>query len=130
MLTHLPFRSWCPYCVKGKLDKLPHTSEVGGPHDVPEFAMDYCSLRKASSPASVTVLLSKDRNSRILMANVVTRKGRTQDHAVEQAVANIQRLGHGKRLLKTDGEPALVDLRRAVSAKLGDSGDPRAPGAL
>ena len=28
--THLPFRSWCQYCVDGRLDKLPHTSEVGG----------------------------------------------------------------------------------------------------
>ena len=28
--THLPFRSWCRHCVSGRLDKLPHASEVGG----------------------------------------------------------------------------------------------------
>ena len=40
--------------------------------------------------------------------------------AVDQAAANVRRLGHHEKLLiKTDGEPALVDLRRGVSSKLG-----------
>ena len=113
--------------MQGKLDKHAHASEVGGPHDVPECSMDYCHLRKASSPTSVTVLLCKDRNSKIPMANVVTRKGRGQESAVEQAVTNIRRLGHGPILIKTDGEPALVDLRRAVTAALGTQAVPERP---
>ena len=24
MLTHIPFRSWCPHCVKGKAVNSPH----------------------------------------------------------------------------------------------------------
>ena len=28
--THLPFRSWCTHCVNGRMDKLPHVSEVWG----------------------------------------------------------------------------------------------------
>ena len=27
MLTHLPFRSWCPHCVKGKAKGNPHNSQ-------------------------------------------------------------------------------------------------------
>ena len=50
-LTHLPFRSWCRCCVDGRMDGLPHAASVGGPHRVPAFLMDYCTVRKASSPA-------------------------------------------------------------------------------
>ena len=47
-------------------------------------------------------------------------KGRVHAESVDQAAANVHRLGHKQKLLlKTDGEPALVDLRRGVSAKLG-----------
>ena len=41
--THLPFRSWCRYCVHGRLENPPHRDlRQSGPHDVPEVAMDYC----------------------------------------------------------------------------------------
>ena len=38
---------------------------------------------------------------------------------MSQAVANIQRLGHSKILIKSDNEPALLELRRAVVERLG-----------
>eukprot|EP00969_Alexandrium_andersonii_P180807 7990235-Alexandrium_andersonii.AAC.1 len=54
------------------------------------------------------------------MAHPVLCKGRLRDDAVAQAATSIRRLGHHHRvLLKTDNEPALVDLRRAVAERLG-----------
>ena len=43
MLTHLPFRSWCMHCVKGKSKGKPHLSKVlcDKSHDVPTVALDY-----------------------------------------------------------------------------------------
>ena len=32
MLTHLPFRSWCPHCVRGKSKGRPHRKTEGDPH--------------------------------------------------------------------------------------------------
>ena len=62
---------------------------------------------------SLTVLVTKDRGSKAIIANVVGCKGRAFEDAVEQAVMNIRRFGHlGKVLLKTDNEPALGDLRK------------------
>ena len=61
--------------------------------------MDYCTVRKSNSPSSVTVLLCKDRNSKIPMANGVMCKGRSYEHTVDQAVANIRRLGHHGKIL-------------------------------
>ena len=53
------------------------------------------------------------------MADVVLAKGRSMEDSVAQAAANIRRMGHyGRVLLKTDGEPALLDLRKAVAERL------------
>ena len=82
--------------------------------------MDYCFLRHGASEASATVLVMKERRSRVLMANVVQAKGRGLGETVDQVVANVHRLGcQTGMILKTDNEPALLDLRRAVSARLG-----------
>eukprot|EP00969_Alexandrium_andersonii_P353035 15438969-Alexandrium_andersonii.AAC.1 len=54
------------------------------------------------------------------MAHPILCKGRLREDTVDQAVSSILRLGHRhKVLLKTDNEPALVDLRAGVVAKLG-----------
>eukprot|EP00969_Alexandrium_andersonii_P049691 2180956-Alexandrium_andersonii.AAC.1 len=82
--------------------------------------MDDCFLTKDGSDASLAVLVIKDRDSRPTLARPVLRKGRLRDDAVDQAAASIRRLGHHQRvLLKTDNEPALVDLRRVVAVRLG-----------
>ena len=61
--THLPFRNWCPYCVKGRMANPPH-QDLGpaGPRGVPEVAMDYCFLSKEEGSKSLTVLVAKDRD--------------------------------------------------------------------
>eukprot|EP00969_Alexandrium_andersonii_P253203 11190397-Alexandrium_andersonii.AAC.1 len=76
--------------------------------------MDYCFLAKDTSDTILTVLVITDRDSRAILAHPVLCKGRLRDDAVDQAVASTRRLGHHHRvLLKTDNEPALLDLRRA-----------------
>ena len=55
----------------------------------------------------------------VIMGNIVMHKGRDLGDNVDQACANIRRLGSRKKvLLKTDNEPALVDLRNGVIEKL------------
>eukprot|EP00969_Alexandrium_andersonii_P330759 14619039-Alexandrium_andersonii.AAC.1 len=74
--------------------------------------MGYCSLTKGGSDASLTVLVLKDRNFRATLARPALRKDRLREGTVGLAVSSIHRLGHHhKVLLKTDNEPALVDLR-------------------
>ena len=119
--THLPFRSWCRYCVHGRLENPPHRDlRQSGPHDVPEVAMDYCFFSKEGGHRSLTVRVTKDRDSKGIIANPVLCKGRAYEDTVAQAVLNVRRFGHqSKVLLKTGNEPALVDLRRSVAQKLG-----------
>eukprot|EP00969_Alexandrium_andersonii_P303074 13397095-Alexandrium_andersonii.AAC.1 len=74
--------------------------------------MDYCFLAKDASETSLMVLVLKDRSARAILAHLVLRNGRLHEDTVDQAVPSIHRLGHHhKLLLKTDNEPALVDLR-------------------
>ena len=82
--------------------------------------MDYGFLTPDTEDKTLTVLVMKDRGSKGVIANRVLCKGRTHEDTVDQAVINIRRFGHqAKVLLKTDNEPALVDLRRGVAEKLG-----------
>eukprot|EP00969_Alexandrium_andersonii_P354715 15442798-Alexandrium_andersonii.AAC.1 len=76
--------------------------------------MGYCFLTEDTSGATLTLPVIKYRNSRAILAHPVLCKGRLRDDTVDQSVASIRRLGHHHRvLLKTDNEPALLDLRRA-----------------
>ena len=119
--THLPFRSWCRHCVLGRMSNPPHSGVAWGrQHAVPEIGMDYCFLTKDAGSATLTVLVMKDRDSRAILAHPVLCKGRGQEETIQQAVESISRLGHrAKLLLKTDNEPALVDLRRGIASALG-----------
>eukprot|EP00969_Alexandrium_andersonii_P222260 9816468-Alexandrium_andersonii.AAC.1 len=75
--------------------------------------MDYRGPAKDTSDKTLTVLAIKDRGSRAILARPALRKGRLRDDTVDQAVDDsIRRLGHHRRiLLRTDNEPALLDLR-------------------
>ncbi len=43
-LTHLPFRSWCRHCVRGKGRVADHTSKVRE-DGTPELHLDYCFMK-------------------------------------------------------------------------------------
>ena len=49
--THLPFRSWCKACVKGRGVASPHARRDGVNTGVPHIDIDYCFPR-----AKVTIL--------------------------------------------------------------------------
>ena len=49
MLTHLPMRSWCDHCMKGKVreDAHPTREPSGRASEVPRLSLDYCFLGRA-----------------------------------------------------------------------------------
>eukprot|EP00969_Alexandrium_andersonii_P292724 12937852-Alexandrium_andersonii.AAC.1 len=69
------------------------------------------NLPRSSAPAGARKA-PEDRESRAILAHPVLCKGRLRDDTVDQAVASVRSLGHRRRVsLKTDNEPALLDLR-------------------
>jgi hypothetical protein len=75
MLTHLPCRSWCVHCVRGSGRAMDHRRQGEGDRRVPEVHLDYCFLGTATDARPKTVLVAKDRESRVVMASVVSSKG-------------------------------------------------------
>jgi hypothetical protein len=41
-ITHLPFRNWCPHCMRGKAKELDCKKSDGAKGDFPEVHLDYC----------------------------------------------------------------------------------------
>ena len=75
MLTHLPYRSWCVHCVRGKGKTADHRRGQGDDRGVQEVHLDYCFLGGAEDDRTNTVLIAKDRDSKMVMASVVPVKG-------------------------------------------------------
>ena len=46
MATHMPFRSWCPFCVAGKAVSSGHHRKLEGPGMVSVVSIDYAFMGK------------------------------------------------------------------------------------
>ena len=82
--THLPFRSWCPFCIAGRRDNPGHVKRPEEERTVPEVALDYAFVRRQEEDDTLTVLVAKDRDSRALRAWVMRHKGASEEEAVER----------------------------------------------
>ena len=64
MLSHLPFRSWCAHCVKGKSKSKRHPYAAhSSDHELPTVTIDYMFLNSESSSSddgSMPTLVVKD----------------------------------------------------------------------
>ena len=57
-LTHLPFRSWCRHCIRGRAKETSHLQQAGEERTVPEFHMDFCFPgNEESAEEHLTVLV-------------------------------------------------------------------------
>ena len=80
--------------MAGRRPNAPHRVTKEREHTVPTVLFDYAFVSKTGDEKSLTILVTKERESRVLMADVVLKKGRTQEETVAQAVQNVKRLGH------------------------------------
>ena len=92
VLTHLPLRSWCGHCLRGRVTSLPHfRSETEGEHVVPTVSIGYffmgpCGQREAQGV--LPMLAVKSHESRMTFAHVVERKGPV-DSTVRRLIADL-----------------------------------------
>ena len=107
-LTHLPFRPWCPDCVRGRAPDNPHVSGQGGEEEqtVPKVSVDYAFMSLDDDEEVRTILTMKARPSKIVAAKCVKGKGRADPSAVPWLVEQLRRLGLARCVLQADGEPA------------------------
>ena len=70
-VAHLPFRSWCPFCVRGRGQSQGHFKVDRGDEQIPLISVDYGFLGTRDSPANeLPILLIKDRLSKSVWAHL------------------------------------------------------------
>ena len=122
-LTHLPYRSWCPHCVRGKGKTMDHR-RAGRDKLVPEIHVDYCYMGSKTDVTTRCIVVAKDYSSKSVMASVVPVKGSSHEIPAKRINTFIRELDLEAQdlALRSDQEPALQDLlaevgRRRVPAK-------------
>ncbi len=134
---HIPFRSWCKWCILGRGRGIQHRRSDGS--TIPVVGLDYFFNTKAGlkkreeleqpmtpeGDAEVTELRKKGamvkcvlvrcHATKALFAHVVPYKGPGENDLVaDMLVKDIAWLGHTRLALKADGEPALQALVRRL----------------
>ena len=124
LAAHLPYRSWCAFCVMGKGKAAPHykqTREDG----LPEIHLDYCFMSTEGKPLA-TILVAKEKLTKMMLATVVPLKGGSVEFPTKRILAFLKEIGleSADVVLKSDQESAILDLlkivasRRAATSKL------------
>ena len=114
-MTHLPYRSWCTHCVRGRGEAHPHHKSGNEERDVPELHMDYCFMGKVDEKAQ-PILVVKERDTRMMCSMLVGEKGTADEHVIKRIIAFIKELGYesAKIVLKSDQESSVKSVIDAV----------------
>eukprot|EP00973_Karenia_brevis_P074435 10341499-Karenia_brevis.AAC.1 len=75
ILTHLPYRNWCPHCVRGKKKNPPHSKAGDKKREIPMVSMDYMFMTTSSDEAANPVLVVIDHFNGGIWSTMVLRKG-------------------------------------------------------
>ena len=107
-VTHLPFRSWCPHCVKGRAKEMHHRRQPHTERGVDEFHLDYC-FPGDEFGFKLTVLVGVERHTGMKLASVVPTKGATVMFAARRVVELMNECGNRDTnvIVRTDQEPAI-----------------------
>ena len=120
--THLPFRPWCPVCVRGRGKNWGHFKAKAEKEEerCPAVCFDYCFLRDHSGGPTIPVLVGKDRQMGTLLAHAVPEKGAGLEWTAKQVCRDLVKFGIGGQVvLKGDQEPALVSVIEDVVKQRG-----------
>ena len=108
-LTHLPFRDWCPFCIRGRglssghfARKTPEESQV------PTISIDYCFLGdETTRDTDLPVLVVRDRRTKSVWAHPVPAKGVENPFGAKQLLKDIESTGYKRVNLKGDQEASI-----------------------
>ena len=92
-LTHLPYRAWCPHCVRWKGKSLEHRRLRGEERGMREVHVDYCFLGRAGDERPKCIVVGKDRETKMVMCSVVPFKGASHEFLAKRIRAFIKELG-------------------------------------
>ena len=115
--THIPFRSWCKFCVFAGAPKLPHRARDPDQSAIKnEIAAGYCFLSDVSGGPSQPVLVGRDRRTGMLLPMRSLIKELELNGWRKQVACDISKCGyHGRVVLRSDQESTFQDLMGEVA---------------
>ena len=114
-LTHLPYRSWCRHCVRGRGKELPHT-KAARETEMHEFHFDWAFPGEEEGGQTLKVLVGRMRNVRMTLSTAAPTK-MTGEFLVKRILAFIRECGCEMVdiVLKGDQEPVMDNIFSEVS---------------
>ena len=117
MVTHVPFRSWCKHCVRGKSKGLAHNRQKPAERSLPTIVCDYMYMRESQNEGEergMPILVARDADNcdagtGMLFARVVPAKG-VNPYAVKAFANDVAMLGHPQLVIKCDQESPIAAL--------------------
>ena len=105
---HLPYRNWCPVCVRAKGKEMNHNQGGDKVRKLPEYSWDYC-FPGDELGFKWTVLVGRERASKSWMATAVPTKGASGKFSVDKCLEFIDENGdrENRIVVKTDQEPSI-----------------------
>ena len=119
-VTHLPYRSWCSICVESKGNEDAHRRganklDEDDKEAIPTVSMDY-NEPDAEGELKVKTLVGKGEVTGHIFHHKVQCKGIGDEWAMRRILKDLAELGRRDVVLKTDGEPAIVNVQTKVQA--------------
>ena len=118
-LNHLPYRNWCPVCIRAKGKDMDHTSVVDKERGISEYCFDYC-FPGDEFGYKLTVLSGCERLSGMKFSTTVPTKGSSGRFAVDKCLDFIEEVGdmNSRIIIKNDQEPSIkVFIKDLVQAR-------------
>lgn len=113
--AHAVHRSWCGHCMRARATNARH-STVSRDEDseIPIVSIDYFFYGEKEGES--TNLQVKDSHSKMTWATTIPMKG-PDLFSVNFMLACLNETGYNRLILKSDGEPSIIALKREVKAK-------------
>ena len=122
-LTHLPYRSWCPICVKSKGRTNNHPKQAS---KQPVIQVDFTYMKAFGDKQVLPVLTAIDVESGMAMAVLVQDKNQQQQDLTRCLQTFMFECGRAQATLSTttlqsDQEEYIQNLLKTVAQKLGNN---------
>ena len=122
-LTHLPYRSWCKWCVMSRRPNAPHRSGGRKERSLPLLVGDYCFLRDARDESLMPVFIGRMCPSLSVVVIPCTNKGAIDDYAINRLADFIRNTGVRHLVYMSDQEGSIRNLFKAALNKLSQDGE-------
>ena len=131
--THLPFRSWCAHCVKGKGQSHPHWNKDKEDCGIATISWNYFYMNDDENDKTeadgdkyghiegeTPIVAWHDSNSKATMCYAVPNKGECE-YTIKRGAQDVcEVLGYNKMIFKGDQEPALRTMMKRSKMLCGE----------